>query len=362
MGALFSWMLSLLQSLFFQRWGLAQALAVVRALQASVERQVPATPVLEALADELGRRRRRELQHLSAELLAGVSVPEALDACPGLLPEEVLACLRAGYAAGKPAEAYREAIAYLLRQSDEAPRLGAGVVAYFAGMLLIGSGVLSFLVIWIIPKYKAILAGFDLELPRVTQALLQFCDGTTRNWYLLLGPLLALILLLLLAGGAVSKWLRQGMFRSTWSWLASLFPRLNTPRLLRCVGLGVDAGLPLPQALFHVARDSHDLRFARQVSLVASRVEEGEEFPLVLLSSRFITPRESHLLEAATNAGNLGWCLRQTAVALERRNAARLRTLFELVRPLAFLVAGCVVGFVVLALFQPLILLIDRMS
>ncbi|MFN6104335.1 MAG: type II secretion system F family protein [Planctomycetaceae bacterium] len=362
MGALFSWILTLMQSLFFERWGLAQALAVVRALQASVERQVPASPVLEALADELARGRQRELQRLSGELLAGVPVPEALDACPGLLPEEVLACLRAGYAAGQPAEAYREAIAYLLRQADETPRIRGGIVVYFTALLLLGTGILTFLMIWIVPKFKAILAGFDLELPAITKAFLAICDGTARIWYLLLAPLVAVIVLLLMAGGAVSEFLRQGTFRSSRSWLASLFPRINAPRLLRCVGLGVDAGLPLPEALHNLARDSHDLRFARQVSAVADRVEQGEDFPSVLLTSRFITPRESHLLEAATGAGNLGWCLRQTAVALERRSAARLRTLLELARPLAFLVAGCVVGFVVVALFQPLILMIDRLS
>jgi type IV pilus assembly protein PilC len=177
-----------------------------------------------------------------------------------------------------------------------------------------------------------------------------------------MGPLLALIVLLILSGGALYDFLRQGTFRTRRSWLASLFPRLNAPRLLRCVGLGVEAGLPLAEALHNVARDSHDLRFARQVSSVAGRVEDGEEFPLVLLTSRFITPRESHLLEAATTAGNLGWCLRQTAIALERRTASRLRTLFELARPLAFLVAGGIVGFVVLALFQPLLDMIDRLS
>lgn len=362
MGALFSWMLSLVQGLIFGRWGLAQALAVVRALQASVERQVPAAPVLETLADELGRRRRRDLQRLSSELLAGVSVPEALDACPGLLPEDVLACLRAGYAAGQPEEAYRESIAYLLRQADEVPRVSPGILAYFTGLLLIGTAVLTFVIIWIVPKFKAIFEGFDLELPGITQAFLDICRGFAQNWYLLIWPLVALIVLLLMAGGAIAEFLRQGTFRSSRSWLARLFPRINAPRLLRCVGLGVDAGLPLPEALHNVARDSHDLQFARQVSEVVGRVEDGEEFALVLLTLRFITPRESHLLEAATGARNLGWCLRQTAIALERRTASRLRTLFELARPLAFLVAGAIVGFVVVALFQPLIEMIDRLS
>lgn len=359
---MFSWMLSLAQSLFFGRWGLAQALAVVRALQASVERQVPAAPVLEALADELGRRRRRDLQRLSSELLAGVSVPEALDACPGLLPEEVLACLRAGYAAGKPEESFQEAIAWLLRQSDEVPRISPGVIAYFAGLLLIGSGVISFLMIWIVPKFKAIFADFDLELPLITETLLKLCDGTTQLWSLLMGPLLALIVLLILSGGALYDFLRQGTFRTSRSWLASLFPRLNAPRLLRCVGLGVEAGLPLPVALHNVARDSHDLRFARQVSSVAGRVEDGEDFQWVLLTSRFITSRERHLLEAATSAGNLGWCLRQTATALERRTASRLRTVFQLARPVPFLVAGAIVAFVVLAFFLPLIEMINKLS
>ena len=362
MGALFSWILSLVQMLFFERWGLAQALAVVRALQASVERQAPATPVLEALADELGQKRRRELQHLSSELLAGVPVPEALDACPGLLPEEVLACLRAGYATGNPDEAYREATAYQLRQSDEEPRLTSGGVAYLAALLLIGSGVVSFLVIWIVPKFKVIFSGFGIELPAITRRFLALCDGAASGWYLLLGPLLALIVLLLVSGGALAEFFRQGSFRYSRTWLASLFPRINTPRLLRCTGLGIDAGLPLTEALHNAVRDSHDRRFARQVSVVSDRVSNGDDFPSVLLSERFIHSREAHLFEAATKAGNLGWCLRQTAVALERRSAARLRTLLELARPLTLLVAGCVVGFVVVALFQPMIELIDKLS
>ena len=362
MGALFSWILSLVQMLFFNHWGIAQALAVVRALQASVERQTPAAPVLEALADELGLKRRRELHHLSSELLSGVPVPEALDSCPGLLPEEVLACLRTGYAAGNPEDAYREATAYLLRQADEDPRVTSGGMAYLAALMLVGSGVVSYLVIRIVPVFKAIFAGFDVALPAITQTFLTLCDSAARGWYLLLGTLLALIVLFLLAGGALAEFLRQGSFRRSRTWLASLFPRINAPRLLRCTGLGIDAGLPLPEALNNLARDSLDRRFARQVSAIADRVSDGEDFPAVLQAERFINSRESHLFAAATRAGNLGWCLRQTAVAMERRSSARLRTLLELARPLTILAAGCVVGFVVVALFQPMIELIDKLS
>ncbi len=363
MGAFFRWIFAAIGQILFEGWGSANAQALVRTLAVAVERNVPVVPVLEALADEAGGSWRMRVQKLADMLASGIPIPEALDSVAGLLPEEALATIRIGFDAGRPAEALREVADTIGRQSESRSLISSGTLMYLSSVTLVGVLILTFIVIWIIPKFKAIFEGFDLTLPPVTQWLLYDLPmGLADYWYWLAIPVLGVGVVLLGAGGFLSELLGQGVYWRPSTWLAMLVPRIHTPLLLRCMGLAVEGGVPFPGTLTSIAAHTRDRYLQSQLGLAASRVGAGEDTWQVLIQSRFITAREGALFDASVKNGNLGWALRQTAVALERQAATRMRFILDCVHPLLLLAMGTVVGTIAVALFLPLVELIQKMT
>jgi type IV pilus assembly protein PilC len=68
------------------------------------------------------------------------------------------------------------------------------------------------------------------------------------------------------------------------------------------------------------------------------------------------------VLQAAQRVGNLEWALDELADASLRRAAYRWQAVVNVLGPLVILFAGLLVGFIVVALFMPLISLIQGLS
>ena len=57
--------------------------------------------------------------------------------------------------------------------------------AQFSYPFTVATAIVSFIMIWIIPKFKAIFEGFDCKLPAITEWLITFSDYMAKYWYLI---------------------------------------------------------------------------------------------------------------------------------------------------------------------------------
>ncbi|HTI51034.1 MAG TPA: type II secretion system F family protein, partial [Planctomycetaceae bacterium] len=101
------WIAGPLGPMFFFRAQAARQATLLWTLAVAVEKQVPLAPFLEALGDEAPGRWRWMLRGLAGLLHSGSSIPDALDAMPGLLPVETVAMIRVGAETGRLGPALR---------------------------------------------------------------------------------------------------------------------------------------------------------------------------------------------------------------------------------------------------------------
>src|SRR5262249_59236252 len=168
MGRLIGWLLGPLWVVFFGRARATRQATLLRTLAIAVDRQLPLVPFLEALSDEAGGRWRWKVKGLADLIAAGVSIPDALEAMPGILPGDSVALVRVGARTGNLTGALREAAAQARRRSETTGMRSQGTLLYACLLFLLLRIISSFIMIWIIPKFKAIFEGFDVRLPAVT--------------------------------------------------------------------------------------------------------------------------------------------------------------------------------------------------
>jgi general secretion pathway protein F len=362
MGTFIGWLFGPLWVALFDRSQATRQATLLWTLAVAVEKQFPLVPFLEALADEAGGRWRWKVRGLADLISAGVSIPDALEAIPGILPKDAVALVRVGARTGNMAGALREAATLARRRSENTGMRFQGTLLYLCLLFMVLGTITTFVMIWIIPKYKAIFEGFDAKLPALTETVIHVSDLAGQYWFLVILFPLALL----------GMWVLMAICLEALGWgpawnrplqLANdLWPRLKSPHILRCLSVAVDAGRPLAEALTTVATRHPDKEFRLRVKDLAAAVGRGDDCWKALRAARMLRQGEAALLESAQRVGNLVWALRGMADGIERRSEYRFQFFMEFLHPALIIAVGSIVGTFCIAMFLPLLTLIGQLS
>jgi type II secretory pathway component PulF len=100
----------------------------------------------------------------------------------------------------------------------------------------------------------------------------------------------------------------------------------------------------------------------RKLSYVGVDIHRGGDWCESLRRHGLIKRADMAVLKAAQRVGNLPWAMHEMADSNRRRLAYRLNALVQLAYPPVIICVGLIVMFIVVALFYPLITLIQRLA
>jgi type II secretory pathway component PulF len=336
---------------------LGQRNALLATLAIAVERGMPLTAALEALADQRRGRSRRRLLALTRLLNEGAPLPQALAQVPGSLPRDAEVAIGVGWASGRLAGALREAAdtrgPERALRSEIAPRL-----AYLVGVQLTMGLIVSFVLFFIIPKFEVIFADFGLTLPRITVAVI-----VASRWIIKWGwPILSLMTICELTWAvllpfSLASWLGADLF-----WVDRLFRSRHTAPVLRALAWMVEGGKPLSSGVASLIRCYPAGWVQGRLTLVLHDLGSGADVWKALRDRTLIGPADAAILESANRVGNLPWAMRAAADGAARRSLLRIQGWIHLLTTLVVLVLGIAVLVLVTAFFLPLVTLIESLA
>ncbi len=333
-----------------QQYGLLWLLTV------SAERSMPLTPAIEAFARERRGLYGRRARHLAALLDAGVPLPDALDRCRGLLPAHAVPMVRVGYETGTLAAALRQAAT---RCGLYTPIWAAltGKISYLLLLPVVGAGILVFLMIKIVPSFEKIFQDYGAKLPEMTQWFVAAAITFVEYWYLLL-PFYVLALWLLIHVVARyfgwSQWDPPGIARFT--------RRLDSAQILDTLALVAHRQRPLSEGIAALAQSYPKPDIRRRLRQAMGDIQAGGDWCESLRRHDLIRQPELAILQAAQRVGNLPWALHEMADSVRRRLAYRVQAIAQFLLPAMVICLGLIVMFIVVAMFLPLVALIQRMA
>lgn len=334
----------------------AQQYALLSLLAATAERMMPLVPAIEAYARENRGTMGRRAAVLADHLRAGVPLPDALDICRGVVPREAIPLIRAGYDAGALAKALREAAA--LRYSGDAiwDQI-LGRTAYLGAILIVLVGVMTFIMLKIIPAMEKIFADFGAELPAMTIIAINVAYAFANYWFLLLPLILPLMIL---AIDAVLRYVGWVIWRLPGTgWMSR---RLDTAAVLDGLSLVAERQYPMPAGMASLAKSFPAASVRVRLWRVVQDLETGAQWAESLLRYGLIREPELAVIAAAQRAGNLPWALRELADSNRRRWAYRALVWLQILFPVVILGIGLVVALYVIGCFLPLVALIQNLT
>lgn len=332
----------------------SQRYALLWLLAIAADHRMPLANSVEAFAGQYRGDFRRRVVRLAALLAEGSGLSAALRKVAGLTSAETAMMVEVGEENDRLGESLRMAAAQQSERSAASQELAAQM-SYLGIVLLIGQGIVFFVLYFIMPKFKAIFADFGIPLPPVTEFVIWWADLLSR--YAMIFPLLTVTAAVVLL---VTPWLSAD---GAASWLPGGWPRRrHAAVILRALAMTAEARRPIESGL-HTLALRHPSRWVRgRVAAAEADVARGVDWREALHRRGLIRPTELEALRAAQAVGNLPWAMNDLADSALRRANVRRTMLAQALWPLIVGAVGAVVLLLAVAFFLPLIELIGRLS
>ncbi len=313
---------------------------------------------LRAMADELpGRRLPRVLHDVADRLDAGGDLLDTLESQGGSLPEHLRGLMLAGMRSGRLAEVLEGYVDLQYSQSELRRRVWIAL-AYPFILLLFMTAFMTFAGLYVVDVFAKIFMDFETTLPAMT--LLVINDSRPMMWFFIslvgLSVMVPLVLWLVPAAG----WLWPVVYR-----LPMVGPVLRWSHLsqfARLMGLLLEQEVSLPDALRVTAVGLRDANLARECCRVADDTEKGRPLDESLAARRQFPASLIPMIQWGQRAPALPDAFRAAAEMFEGRVRAHGTLLETMLLPIVFLAVLVFVGVFVIALFLPLISLIQRLT
>jgi type II secretory pathway component PulF len=316
---------------------------------------------LKALSEESSAPWSSKVEQLRHLLAQGQTLSEALTIATGLLPEQSVVAIRVAEQAGSLKQVLADEAHRLMQSETQGNAVQPGfamTITWLSVIALQTFLIVNFIMVSIIPEFKAIFEGFGVELPGLTILLISLSDWFMSYWYILLLPgvcVAGYVLFMTLKGSL--KRLQYG--HVMWS---EHFPRFWTPLILRLLSITVTAEKSLGDGVHAILKELQPGRAARALSGVRQRINAGSDCWQSLCDQGFLNRRELAFLESSARTRHLDWGLLHLARSVEHRRGRWLTLIGQVLQPVIVLAIGLIVGFIVIALFLPLIKMLNDLS
>jgi type IV pilus assembly protein PilC len=323
-------------------------LPVLRSLRI-LERQMKPSVLKNALID------------IVDDVESGSSLSDAMAKQPKCFSKLYVNMVKAGEAGGA-LEVILQRLADFLEKAQSLKGKIIGAMVYPAVVIAVAIGILTFIMVAIIPKFKKIFDEFGMTLPWATQKLIAVSNWMSEYWWTI--PLFPMGLYLLAKILRLTRWGNYALDRAL-LWIpiiGELVEKTIVARTMRTLGTLVSSGVPILEALTIVKETSNNAVFERMFQRVFESVREGDTIADPMRESRLVDDMVVNMIEVGEETGDLDTMLYKIADFYDEWVDNLVKSLLSLLEPIMIVFLGFTIGAIVISLFLPLIKLLEGLS
>jgi type IV pilus assembly protein PilC len=292
---------------------------------------------------------------------SGSTLSEAMGKHPRAFDRLYVNMVKAGEAGGA-LEVILQRLAEFKEKSQTLKRKVIGAMVYPCVVILAAIGILIFIMVAIIPKFEKIFREFGLKLPALTQFLIDVSMWCSLYWWSL--PMVPLGLWLLFKIIRLSRAGNYALDRMT-LWIpivGKIVEKTIVARTTRTLGTLVSSGVPILESLSIVRETANNAVFERMYQRVYESIREGDTIAEPLRESRLVDDMVTNMVEVGEETGDLDTMLYKIADFYDEEVDTAVKSLISLLEPIMIIVLGGIIGTIVVALFLPMLGLLEGLS
>ena len=327
---------------------------LTRQLATLVRAGLPLEEALLAVSQQTEKPRIQSiLLGVRSRVMEGHTLASGFGDFPRVFPEIYRATVAAGEQSGH-LDRVLERLADYTENREEMRQKILGALLYPIVLTVMCFGIVSILLVYVVPKVVDVFDANRAKLPMATQLLVAVSGFLRHNGlYLLLAAGVAAALLW--------RWLKDPRALRRWHLLQLRLPiagRLargfNTARFTRTLSILTGSAVPVLDALRIAGEVVTNLPMRDAVEFASQRVREGAAIGGSLATSRLFPPMTIHLISSGESSGELEAMLERAAQSQERELDGLLAAMVGLLGPLMIVGMGLIVMGIVFAMLLPI--------
>jgi type IV pilus assembly protein PilC len=239
-----------------------------------------------------------------------------------------------------------------------------GAMIYPIVVISIAIGIVSMIMVFVIPKFETIFKDFKTELPGVTKLLLVISRWFAQDYgwaYVLFSPLAIILLIKLIRISEGGKYFVD-MVKLKIPILGAILGKTAIARFTRTLGTLISAGVPILDAINITKETCGNEVYSRALAKVHDAIREGESMADPLRATKVCDAIVVNMVDVGEETGDLDKMLIKVADNYDNDVDVLVGSLISILEPVMVVVLGVIVGFIVVALFAPMISLIQSVS
>jgi type IV pilus assembly protein PilC len=303
------------------------------------------------------------INKLADSVQGGSTFSEGLAQHPRLFNDLYVNMVRAGELGGV-LELVLTRLAEFQEKAQKVKNKVVAAMVYPIIVLLLAMAIMTFLLIFIVPKFETIFHDMlgDKPLPAITLFVIGVSDFMQHHWAVLLG-----VIVVTVAGSKFAARTRAGRamidrIKLRAPLFGDLIRKTSISRFSRTLGTLVTSGVPILQALNVTRETAGNTVIARAISQVHDSVKEGESIVQPLEASGAFPPMVISMIDVGEETGQLPEMLLKIAEVYDDEVDNSVAALTSLLEPIMIVLLALIVGTIVIALFMPLISIISGLQ
>jgi len=306
---------------------------------------------------------RKIMGSLAESVEGGTTFSEALAQHPKAFNKLYVNMVKAGELGGV-LEIVLTRLAEFAEKSQRIRGKVTSAMVYPAVVLTIAVGIVTFLMLFIVPKFEAIFKDMlgGRPLPAITQIIMDLSRFIQGNFLLIAGVLTVLVIGLRFAIRLPGIAAALDSYKLKLPLFGDLLTKTSVARFSRTLGTLVSSGVPILQAL-QITRDTAgNEKVSTAIETIHDNVKEGESMVAPMEASQIFPPMVVSMVQVGEETGQLPDMLTKVADVFEEEVDVAVAGLTSLLEPVMIVLLALIVGTIVVALFLPLITIIQDLT
>ncbi|MGC9454190.1 MAG: type II secretion system F family protein [Phycisphaerae bacterium] len=306
---------------------------------------------------------RLAIRLVADDVEGGATLSEAMARHPKAFNRLYTNMVRAGELGGV-LDVILQRLADFMEKAQALRRKVIGALIYPSVVITFAVAIVIFLLVFVVPKFKEIFSrDFNTELPAVTRALLAVSAWMKAGgWGVVAGIPFGIWFIARLLKLSPSGRYFVDSVKLRVPIMGQIASKSAIARFTRTLGTLLSAGVPILEAL-NITRDTAGNEvYARAMARVHDGIREGESFAEPLRQAKVVEPMVVNMVDVGEETGELDQMLNKVADTYDAEVETLVSSMVSVLEPIMVVFLGLIVGFIVLAVFMPMVSLLTEMQ
>lgn len=300
------------------------------------------------------------LMDVADDVESGATLSEAMGKHPKAFDRLYVNMIKAGEAGGV-LDTILDRLSHFMEKSLRLKKKIIGAMIYPMVVTVVAVAILACIMKFVIPAFKKMFTETGISLPAPTELLIAVSQFVEDFWYTIpLFPIAGYLLIIAIAKTPKGRFLID-KFKLNMPLFGNIIKKGTISRFARTLGTLIASGVPILEALSITREAIGNDVLAKAIDEVHSSIREGESIARPLQQSGVFDDMIVNMIDIGEETGELDKMLMKIADNYDEDVDIAVESLTSIIEPVLIVGMGGAVGFIVIALFLPLIQLIQKL-